>query len=137
MTKQPFYKKKFFKVFTVILASLALIGFAAYKQTFGWSAPELRQETPDVGKWYRLSPKGVVDSTGQPAHGLLRIGRDKNKVMVYFFGGGASINAETAAAGKAFYATSTKQQDFVATWGIGSSQEDNPFKDWTILALPL
>ncbi|WP_162011393.1 pectin acetylesterase-family hydrolase [Streptococcus sp. S784/96/1] len=136
MTKQPFYKKKFFKVFTVILASLALIGFAAYKQTFGLSAPELRQERPDVGKWYRLSPDGVVDSTGQPAHGLLRIGKDKNKVMVYFFGGGVSINAETAAAGKAFYATSTKQQDFVATWGIGSSQEDNPFKDWTILALP-
>lgn len=136
MNKQRFYKKKFWKILGIVLASISLIGFITYKQTFGWSAPELRQETPEVGKWYRLSPDGMVDSTGQLAHGLLRIGKDKTKVIVYFFGGGASINAETAAAGKTFYSTSTKNQDFVATWGIGSSQDDNPFKDWTILAIP-
>lgn len=39
MTKQPFYKKKIVKLLTIILASLALIGFVVYKQTFGWSAP--------------------------------------------------------------------------------------------------
>lgn len=136
MNKKPFYKKKIVKLLTIILASLGLIGFVAYKKTFGWTAPELGQQSPQVGQWYRLSPESVVDSTGHQAHGLLRIGKDKTKVMVYFFGGGASINAETAQGGTKFYATTTGHQDFVATWGIGSSQEDNPFKDWTILALP-
>lgn len=136
MLKKYLKKKKILTVLGIIVVTIGVVGFIAYKQTFGWTAPELQQQTPQVGKWYRLSPKDVVDSTGNQAHGLLRIGKEKNKVMVYFFGGGASINAETAEGGQKFYATTTGHQDFVATWGIGSSQEDNPFKDWTILAFP-
>lgn len=136
MVKKHSKKKLFLKFLGIIIVAIGVVGFIAYKQTFGWSAPELQQQIPQVGKWYRLSPKDVVDSTGNQAHGLLRIGKEKNKVMVYFFGGGASINAETAEGGQKFYATTTGHQDFVSTWGIGSSQEDNPFKDWTILAFP-
>ncbi len=88
--------KKVWKIVAAVTVVLALLGFIAYKKTFGWSAPELVAQTPQVNEWYRLSPEGVVDSQGNQAHGLLRIGKEKNKVMVSFFGGGVSINEETA-----------------------------------------
>ncbi|HEP1824731.1 TPA: pectin acetylesterase [Streptococcus suis] len=128
--------KKVWKIVAAVIATLALLGFIAYKMTFGWSAPELVDQTPQVNEWYSLSPEGVVDSQGNQAHGLLRIGKEKNKVMVYFFGGGVSINEETASGGTRYFATTTGHQDYVATWGIGSPQEDNPFKDWTMIVLP-
>lgn len=128
--------KKVWKIVAAVTVVLALLGFIAYKKTFGWSAPELVDQTPQVNEWYRLSPKGVIDSQGNQAHGLLRIGKEKDKVMVYFFGGGVSINEETASGGTRYFATTTGHQDYVATWGIGSPQEDNPFKDWTMIVLP-
>ncbi|HEM4557063.1 TPA: pectin acetylesterase [Streptococcus suis] len=118
--------KKVWKIVAAVTVVLALLGFIAYKKTFGWSAPELVDQTPQVNEWYRLSPKGVVDSQGNQAHGLLRIGKEKNKVMVSFFGGGVSINEETASGGTRYFATTTANQDYVAKWGIGSSQEGNP-----------
>ncbi|WP_105142066.1 hypothetical protein [Streptococcus suis] len=84
--------KKVWKIVAAVTVVLALLGFIAYKMTFG----ELVAQTPQVNEWYRLSPEGVVDSQGNQAHGLLRIGKEKNKVMVSFFGGGVSINEETA-----------------------------------------
>ncbi|MGU7918698.1 pectin acetylesterase-family hydrolase [Streptococcus suis] len=128
--------KKVWKIVAAVTVVLALLGFIAYKKTFGWSAPELVDQTPQVNEWYRLSLEEAVDSQGNQAHGLLRIGKDKNKVMVYFFGGGVSINEETASGGTRYFATTTGHQDYVATWGIGSPQEDNPFKDWTMIVLP-
>lgn len=136
MTKSPYSKKKVWKILGLVLLSIGLIAFIAYKKTFGWSAPELNVKEPTIGNWYSLKPKGVIDSTGQQAHGLIRLGKEKNKVIVYFFGGGVSINSETARGKEQFYATSTKNQDFMATWGIGSAQRENPFKDWTMIALP-
>lgn len=128
--------KKVLKVIGVVLVVLVVLGLFAYKKTFGWSAPELVDKAPQVNEWYRLSPPGSIDSQGNQAHGLLRIGKEKNKVMVYFFGGGVSINEETASGGTRYFATTMGHQDYVATWGIGSSQEDNPFKDWTMIVLP-
>lgn len=96
--------------------------------------PELKGE-PEIGKWYRITPAGTRSSDGSEWHGLIRIGRE-NKVVVYFFGGGASINGYTSERGKEFFATTASVQDFVASGGIGSDAEENPFKDWTFLVLP-
>lgn len=62
--------------------------------------------------------------------------------MVYFFGGGVSVDEYTAARGRSvvseggFYSDNVKYQNYVATWGIGSQDERNPFKDWSVLAIP-
>lgn len=40
------------------------------------------------------------------------MGKDKNKVIVYFFGGGVSITPKTSEGGKEFYATNMMAQDF-------------------------
>ncbi len=96
--------------------------------------PELKGE-PEIGKWYRITPEGTKSSDGSEWHGLIRIGRE-NKVVVYFFGGGASINGYTSERGNEFFATTASVQDFVASGGIGSDAEENPFRDWTFLVLP-
>ena len=96
--------------------------------------PELKGE-PEIGKWYRITPAGTKSSDGSEWHGLIRLGTE-NKVVVYFFGGGASINGYTSERGKEFFATTASVQDFVASGGIGSSAEENPFRDWTFLVLP-
>ena len=76
--------KKVWKVVSAVTVVLALLGIIAYKKTCGRSAPELAHQTPQVNEWYRLSPEGVVDSQGNQAHGLLGIGKEKNKVTVSF-----------------------------------------------------
>ncbi len=96
--------------------------------------PELKGE-PEIGKWYRITPEGTKSSDGSEWHGLIRLGTE-NKVVVYFFGGGASINGYTSERGKEFFATTASVQDFVASGGIGSDAEENPFRDWTFLVLP-
>ena len=96
--------------------------------------PELQGE-PETGKWYRITPENAKSSDGSEWHGLLRKGTE-NKVVVYFFGGGVSINGYTSERGKEFFATTAQVQDFVASGGIGSDSEENPFKDWTFLVLP-
>ena len=86
------------------------------------------------GEWHSVSPKGAVDSTGDQWHGLVRKGTE-NKVIVYFYGGGLSINETTAAMGDDMYIHHSKDSG-TETTGIASSDERNPFHDWTILAIP-
>ena len=125
---------------TILIVVLALLLIAAVLaavilgKTVLVKHPELKGE-PEIGKWYRITPAGTKSSDGSEWHGLIRLGT-KNKVVVYFFGGGASINGYTSERGKEFFATNASVQDFVASGGIGSSAEENPFKDWTFLVLP-
>ena len=97
--------------------------------------PELQGE-PETGKWYRITPENAKSSDGSEWHGLLRKGTE-NKVVVYFFGGGVSINGYTSERGKEFFATTAQVQDFVASGGIGSDREENPFKDWSFHMPPV
>ena len=124
-------------ILIVVLALLiAAVVFAAVilGKTVLVKHPELKGE-PEIGKWYRITPAGTKSSDGSEWHGLIRLGSE-NKVVVYFFGGGASINGYTSERGKEFFATTASVQDFVASGGIGSSAEENPFRDWTFLVLP-
>ena len=115
----------------VIVAVAISIGLS---KTFLMKHPELEGE-PEVGKWYRITPESAKSSNGTEWHGMLRKGSE-NKLVVYFFGGGVSITEETSRGGKEFYAEDMTGQDFVSTWGIGSNDAENPFKDWSFLVIP-
>ena len=131
-------KKRTWKIVLIVFLALVVIAAVAVgiilSKTVLVKHPELTGE-PEVGKWYRITPEGTKSSDGSEWHGLIRLGTE-NKVVVYFFGGGVSITGETSEGGKEFYATTANIQDFVASGGIGSDSELNPFKDWTFLVLP-
>ncbi len=130
----------------LLIAALALVavlvigGYIALKKTFLLEFPEL-QGKPEVGKWYRVAPEGAVSADGSPWRAFFKKG-SSNRFMVYFFGGGVSVDEYTAARGRSivseggFYSDNVNYQDYVATWGIGSQDKRNPFKDWSVLAIP-
>ena len=99
--------------------------------------PEIIQN-PKIGEWYRITPDGAISSDGSQWHGLFRKGSE-NKVIVYFYGGGVSTDAYMAARPEGtevgFY-NPKLTNDGLEAMGIGSSDANNPFKDWTMLVLP-
>lgn len=114
---------------------ILIIGiFIFLKLTFLKTFPTFRGEV-EIGKWYDVPVKSAKSSDGSEWHGIFRKGSE-NKVIVYFFGGGVSIAGETSEAGKNFFATTVFGQDFVAQGGIGSTVDENPFKDWTFIVVP-
>ena len=121
-------------VLTCVIVILAIGAFVLLKMTFLKSFPKLKGE-PEIGKWYEVAVEGTQSSDGSEWHGIFKKGTE-NKVVVYFFGGGVSITPETSEDGNQFYATNMTAQDFVAQGGIGSSAENNPFKDWSFLVIP-
>ena len=127
--------KKFMMILGIIILVLGVIVFIILKNTIFISHPELKGN-PEINKWYRVTPKDSKSSDGSEWHGIFKLGNDKNKVIVYFFGGGVSITPKTSEGGKEFYATNMMAQDFVALGGIGSDAEENPFKDWTKIVVP-
>lgn len=127
--------KKFIKIIGIIILILGALAFIILKNTIFISHPELKGN-PEINKWYRITPKDAKSSDGSKWHGIFKLGNDKNKVIVYFFGGGVSITPKTSEGGKEFYATNMMAQDFVALGGIGSDAEENPFKDWTKIVVP-
>lgn len=129
--------KKWVKVMLIagaVVIVLAIAVFAVLKMTFLRKFPELNGE-PTIGQWYNIAPEGAMASDGSEWHGIFRKGSE-NKVIVYFFGGGVSIDEYTSARPELFYTARTENQDFIATWGIGSQKDENPFKDWTMIVLP-
>ena len=113
----------------ILLSHIGLSDYANKKELTG---------TPQVGKWYAITPDGAKAADGKPWHGLMKLGTE-NKVLVYFFGGGASTDEYTAARSHrvkdGFYNAATKDLDFIVHMGISGSRKDNPFRDWTVLAL--
>ncbi len=135
--------RKLFKILgwaAGIAALLIIVGIIALRSTFLKSFPAL-EGTPEVGKWYEVQFDDAVCAHGDPWFGLFRKGTE-NKVLIEFFGGGVSLDPYTASRGNSlvekggFYADNAKNQDFIATLGIGRTQEDNPFRDWTLIVLP-
>lgn len=99
----------------------------------------------DPNVWFEISPEGAITAEGEPLSTRMRVGTE-NKVIVFFFGGGISINEYTAARPyigeyidkePGFYANSIEGQipDYCEL-GIGSRQQDNPFRDWTVIVVP-
>ena len=130
--------RKLKTILSILLSLVIIFGiviFLILKNTVLVKRPELK-ENPEVGKWYRITPEGAKSSDGSEWHGLIKLGKEKDKVVVYFFGGGVSITPYTSENGKDFFATTASIQDFISSGGIGGNSEDNPFKDWTFLVLP-
>lgn len=122
-------------LFVLAVIVIVAVGIrVGLSKTFLMKHPKLDGE-PEVAKWYRISIETAKSSNGTEWHGILRKGSE-NKLVVYFFGGGVSITEETSMGGKEFYAEDMTGQDYVATWGIGSDDAANPFKDWSFLVIP-
>ncbi|MGX8682770.1 MAG: pectin acetylesterase-family hydrolase, partial [Bacteroidales bacterium] len=112
------------------------IGFAVFYFT-KLSYPELGLN-PKEGKWYRVSEKGMKSSEGSFYHALFKKG-SSNNVMVYFAGGGVSVNEEMARDTTYFY--KVVSPDILANLvmnqgGLASDVEGNPFRDWNLILFP-
>lgn len=121
-------------IIVAIVLAVVIGIFIKIKNTFLIEYPEL-EGSPIEGEWYQVTPDDAIASDGSEWHGIFRKGSE-NKVIVYFFGGGVSITGETSEGGTDFFATTMMGQDFVAQGGIGSTIDENPFKDWTFIVIP-
>ena len=101
-------------------------------------------KNPETGKVYTVTPQGAVSSKGNQWRGYFRKGCE-NKVIVFFNGGGLSVDEYSAARGSSvnppdglFYfddSGSLEDETHILDDGILSSKEKNPFKDWTIVVV--
>ena len=83
----------------LVLLILAIFIFQKARLAFGF--PKLNGE-PKIGQWYSIYPEGAKSSDGSEWYGLMRLG-SSDKVIVYFFGGGVSIDEYTAAHPKSLF----------------------------------
>ena len=123
------------KIVGIIAAVLVVITVCVYFAVLRY--PELKEE-PKIGKWYRVYENGMKDSEGNSYHALFKKGSE-NKVMIYFAGGGVSINEEMAMDDT--YNTKMVWPDFLANvtmnmGGLASEVEGSPFENWTIILFP-
>lgn len=127
--------KKILKVFGVLLLVALIAVVCVY--FFVLQYPNLK-ENPTVDKWYRVATNEMKDSEGNDYHALFKKGSE-NKVMVYFAGGGVSINEETARNDN--YNTKMVQPDKLANitmnmGGLASDVEGSPFESWSVILFP-
>lgn len=127
--------KKVFKIFGIILLVILMIALCIY--FFVLQYPEIK-ENPKINKWYRVSDKAMKDSEGNSYHALFKKGSENN-VLIYFAGGGVSVNEETAKDDT--YNTKEVKPDYLANvtmnmGGLASDIEGSPFKNWSIILFP-
>ena len=118
-----------------IVAVILVVALMVY--FFVLRYPNLKSD-PTVGKWYRVASSEMKDSEGGSYHALFRKGSE-NKVMIYFAGGGVSINEETARDDT--YNTKMVWPDMLANvtmnmGGLASDVEGSPFEDWSVILFP-
>lgn len=128
-------KKKVLKILGIILAVILVVLLGVY--LFVLQYPKLKDD-PKVDKWYRITTNEMKSSDGSKYRALFKKGSE-NKVIVYFAGGGVSVNEEMAR--DKTYNTKEIFIDFVANFtmnmgGIATATDENPFKDWTVIAFP-
>ena len=95
--------------------------------------PELG-ENPEINTWYRVTPENALTATGEQWHGLFKKGSE-NKVMIYFYGGGVSVDNHSAANPDEFYNTNGAT-DGLESLGIAVPNEENPFGNWSVCVIP-
>ncbi len=127
--------KKIGKVVGIILAVLLLIGVLVY--AFVLQYPKLKNN-PKVGKWYRVTNSDMKTSEGDRYRALFKKGSE-DKVLIYFAGGGVSVNEETARDDT--YNTKEVAIDMLANvtmnmGGLASEVEGSPFENWSIILFP-
>ena len=128
-------KMSVLKIFLVILVIVIVgAGIVTISIMNKLKIQELSKEHK-TGVWYRFTPENAIDSIGKPWHGLIRFGTE-NKVVINFYGGGVSINEDTAKEGDDFYYHTIGDKEFAQLMGISANDKDNPLKDWTFINVP-
>lgn len=143
-------KKKLICIFSVTVMVILIVTLSfnsilnfVVNKTMGKNLPQLT-DNPEVGKWYVVDVDDAVSSDGSKWQGYFRKGSE-NKVVLYFYGGGFSVNDFTAARSMdvegGFYNPRLNTGLNVMTyaikeWGIGNSAEENIFRDWTFIGVP-
>lgn len=100
-------------------------------------------EQPKIDKWYRIYPKGCIEADGKRTYSHFYKGTE-NKLIVFFCGGGFSINEYTAARPMKLFAGGDMQDmyymvdldmvsDIAPKGGIMSNSNRNPFANWSKL----
>lgn len=120
--------KKILKILGIIL--LILLIAAIFVWFFVLQYPNLKTD-PKEEKWYRVSSSEMKDSEDGSYHALFRKGSE-NKVLIYFVGGGASVNEETARDDT--YNTKEVSPDILANvtmnmGGLASDVDGSPFEN--------
>ncbi len=128
-------KHRILKILGIMLAVIIVIAACVY--FFVLQYPQIKSD-PKTDKWYRVSADTMKSSDGSEYHAFFKKGSE-NKVMVYFAGGGVSVNEQTAR--NDTYNTKLLTLDFLANTtmnmgGLASVTEGNPFKDWTVIMFP-
>lgn len=119
-----------------VYGAVVALALAAYF-LFGGIKPEY-----DVNVWFSVSPKGMIDASGESMTTWLRVGSE-NKTIVLFCGGGLSIDDYTAARP---YSVQGREDSFYSDngsadlkalldYGILSRNGENPFRSWNIIAI--
>lgn len=127
--------KKIGKIVGIIFAVLFLIGVLVY--AFILQYPMLKNN-PKVGKWYRVTTSDMKTSEDDRYRAFFKKGSE-NKVLIYFAGGGVSVNEETARDDT--YNTKEVAIDMLANvtmnmGGLASEVEGSPFENWSIILFP-
>lgn len=127
--------KRILKAIGIIIAALCVIALCVY--CFVLQYPNLKND-PKIGKWYRVSSSEMKDSEGGKYHALFKKGSE-NKVLIYFAGGGVSVNEEMAKDDT--YNTKEVSPDYMANvtmnmGGLASDVEGSPFENWTMILFP-
>lgn len=127
--------KNILKVLAVLCAIVMVVVIGIY--TFVLQYPNLK-ENPQDGKWYRVTTSEMKTSEGDKYRAFFRKGTENN-VMIYFAGGGVSINEEMAK--NDTYNTTEIFIDKLANitmnmGGLASEVEGSPFENWSIILFP-
>ncbi|MDY5782742.1 MAG: pectin acetylesterase-family hydrolase [Gemmiger sp.] len=102
-------------------------------------------ETPETGKWYRIYAQGCTAANGEPTYADFCQGTE-NKLLIFFQGGGVSLDEYTAARPSSLYSKNIQEgfymihvdlfSDLCVGKGILENSERNPFRNWTKVILP-
>lgn len=84
--------KKFFKVLGITIGVILLVLVCVYQFVFQYSN---LSDNPKIDKWYKVESDEMKSSDGSKYHAMFKKGNE-NKVLVYFAGGGVSVNEEMA-----------------------------------------
>lgn len=127
--------KKALKIIGIILLILVVIALLVYFLVLRY--PKLG-DNPKEGKWYRVTSDEMKDSEGNDYHAFFKKGTE-NKVLIYFAGGGVSINEETAKDDT--YNTKMVWPDILANitmnmGGLASDAENSPLDGWSMILFP-
>lgn len=123
------------RIFAGILAAALVICILVYE--FILQYPKLKNN-PKIGKWYRVTSADMKTSEGGRYRAFFKKGSENN-VLIYFAGGGVSINEETARDDT--YNTREIGIDMLANvtmnmGGLVSDVKGSPFENWSIILFP-